>query len=339
MNILQLSTTDASWNLAAEEYVFGVLAPRFGDFFMLWRNASAVIVGKHQNTRAEVNLPYTREHGIQVIRRLSGGGAVYHDLGNLNFTFVVQNSPQEQVGKVSAIDFGRFCRPVIAALRSLGVNAELSGRNDMTLAGRKFSGNAQYQREGRTMHHGTLMFNSNLDTVAQVLRISPENEKLRNKGVASVRSRVTNIAEHMPEPCTLEEFEQRLVTELFRAEDTRFFELQAPDREAIQQLVTERYGTWEWNIGREMTFDLVRRRRFETCGTVEFSLNVRNGVITAAAISGDFFADRNPTEICEKLTGLPLRPESIHAALSEMNIGTYIRNLNLNELVDLLTME
>ena len=183
------------------------------------------------------------------------------------------------------------------------------------------------------------MFNSNLDTVAQALRISPENEKLRNKGVASVRSRVTNIAEHMPEPCTLEEFEQRLVTELFRVEDTRFFELQAADREAIQQLVTERYSTWEWNIGREMTFDLVRRRRFETCGTVEFSLNVRDGVITDAAISGDFFADRNPSEICGKLLGLPLRRESIYAALSEMNIGTYIRNLELNELVDLLTME
>ena len=184
MYYLESTKTDPSWNLALEQYVFDVLGPR-DDCFMLWQNDNTIVVGKHQNTLEEINTDYVKEHGVTVVRRLSGGGAVYHDLGNLNFTFVAEN----RFG--SEFDFSTFCRPVVDALRSLGVPAEINGRNDMTIEGRKFSGNAQYMKKGRIMHHGTLMYDSDLEAVSRALNVKPD--KIESKGLKSVRSRVTNI--------------------------------------------------------------------------------------------------------------------------------------------------
>ena len=164
---LDLHTTDAAWNLAAEQYVFESL-PRDRSYFMLWQNRSAVIVGKHQDTLAEINRPYVEAHGIQVIRRPSGGGAVYHDLGNLNYTIITDS------GSTDRLDLSLFCQPVLRVLRALGVPAELTGRNDLTVEGRKFSGSAQYLRQGRILHHGTLLFDSDLGAVQQALRVDPE---------------------------------------------------------------------------------------------------------------------------------------------------------------------
>ena len=181
MYYLESTKTDPSWNLALEQYVFDVL----DGCFMLWQNDNTIVVGKHQNTLEEINTDYVKEHGVTVVRRLSGGGAVYHDLGNLNFTFVAEN----RFG--SEFDFSTFCRPVVDALRSLGVPAEINGRNDMTIEGRKFSGNAQYMKKGRIMHHGTLMYDSDLEAVSRALNVKPD--KIESKGLKSVRSRVTNI--------------------------------------------------------------------------------------------------------------------------------------------------
>ena len=159
LSYLNLYTTDPAWNLAAEQYVFDRL-PRDRTYFMLWQNDNAIIIGKHQNTAAEINEQFVRENGVRVVRRLSGGGAVYHDMGNLNFTFIAD------AGDMESINFRLFCRPVVAALAKIGVTAEINGRNDMTIDGQKFSGNSQYLKEGRVMHHGTIMFDSNLDLVA-----------------------------------------------------------------------------------------------------------------------------------------------------------------------------
>ena len=188
-NYLDLTTTDPHWNLALEQYVFDRL-PRDRSYFLLWQNDRSVIIGKHQNTPAEIDLPYVEAQGIQVVRRLSGGGAVYHDLGNLNFTFITDG---EGAG---TLDFALFCRPVVRVLESFGVSAQISGRNDITVCGKKFSGNSQYTREGRVMHHGTILFDSDLDAVTRALRV--DEEKIRSKGVPSVRSRVTNLKEHLP---------------------------------------------------------------------------------------------------------------------------------------------
>ena len=197
LSYLDLMTTDPSYNLAMEQYVFDCL-PRDRMYFMLWQNDNAIIVGKYQNTISEINEEAVRERGIRVVRRLSGGGAVYHDMGNLNFTFITD------AGGSGTLDMKLFCEPVVRTLAALGVRAEVNGRNDITIDGKKFSGNSQYLRQGRVMHHGTIMFDSDLSVVGEALRVDPT--KIQTKGIRSVRSRVTNVAEHLPERVTLPEF-------------------------------------------------------------------------------------------------------------------------------------
>ena len=194
---LDLSTTDAAFNLAAEQHVFDAL-PRDRSWCLLWQNRSAVVIGKYQNTLAEIDLPFVEQAGIQVVRRLSGGGAVYHDRGNLNFSFITD------AGDTETLDMKLFCAPVVRTLAALGVRAEVNGRNDLTIEGRKFSGNAQYLRGGRILHHGTLLFDSDLSVVTRALRV--DEEKIRAKGLRSVRSRVTNIRPHLREDISLAEF-------------------------------------------------------------------------------------------------------------------------------------
>ena len=174
MTFIEVKTTDPDFNLALEQYVFDQM-PRNRGYFMLWQNDNAIIVGRHQNTLAEINEAFVREHGIRVVRRLSGGGAVYHDMGNLNFTYIVDASGGAR------LDLKLFCQPVADALGALGVQAEVNGRNDITIGGQKFSGNAQYVREGRVMHHGTILFDSDLSVVGQALKV--DREKIAAKGV------------------------------------------------------------------------------------------------------------------------------------------------------------
>lgn len=207
LSYLDLMTTDPSYNLAMEQYVFDCL-PRDRMYFMLWQNDNAIIVGKYQNTISEINEQAVRERGIRVVRRLSGGGAVYHDMGNLNFTFITD------AGGSSALDMKLFCAPVVRTLAALGVKAEVNGRNDITIDGKKFSGNSQYLRQGRVMHHGTIMFDSDLSVVGEALRVDPT--KIQTKGIRSVRSRVTNVAEHLPERVTLPEFRRILLENILR---------------------------------------------------------------------------------------------------------------------------
>ena len=207
LSYLDLMTTDPSYNLAMEQYVFDCL-PRDRMYFMLWQNDNAIIVGKYQNTIAEINEEAVRERGIRVVRRLSGGGAVYHDMGNLNFTFITD------VGESNALDLKLFCEPVVRTLATLGVKAEVNGRNDITIDGKKFSGNSQYIRQGRVMHHGTIMFDSDLSVVSEALRVDPT--KIQTKGIRSVRSRVTNVVEHLPEKVTLPEFRRILLENILK---------------------------------------------------------------------------------------------------------------------------
>ena len=202
LNYLDLTTTDPAWNLAVEQFVFDDL-PKDRMYLMLWQNDNAVIIGKNQNTHAQINDAFIRQHGIKVVRRLSGGGAVYHDMGNLNFTII-----SDAQGSTD-INFRLFCNPVIRALEKVGIHAELNGRNDMVIDGKKFSGNAQYMRGGRIMHHGTILFDSNASMLAGALQV--DEAKIRAKGVASVRSRVTNVRPLLPKDLTLPEFRRILL--------------------------------------------------------------------------------------------------------------------------------
>ena len=240
LSYLDLMTTDPSYNLAMEQYVFDCL-PRDRMYFMLWQNDNAIIVGKYQNTIAEINEEAVRERGIRVVRRLSGGGAVYHDMGNLNFTFITD------VGESNALDLKLFCEPVVRTLATLGVKAEVNGRNDITIDGKKFSGNSQYIRQGRVMHHGTIMFDSDLSVVSEALRVDPT--KIQTKGIRSVRSRVTNVAEHLPEKVTLPEFRRILLENILKENPGEAYPLTQDDLAAVEKLRAERYATWEWNYG------------------------------------------------------------------------------------------
>lgn len=328
LSYLVLDSTDPAWNLAAEQYVFDAL-PKDRSYAMLWQNDNAIIIGKYQNTLAEINKPYVDEHGIRVVRRLSGGGAVYHDLGNLNFTFIVD------AGSTETLDLHLFCQPVVRTLAGLGVAAEVNGRNDITIDGKKFSGNAQYLRGGRIMHHGTLMFDSDLAVVSQALRV--DEDKIRAKGLRSVRSRVTNIRPWLKRDCTLPDFRQSLLENLLRENNGAPYVFSEADRTAIETLRRERYATWEWNYGASKECTLLKKRRFEGCGAVEAHLSLDRGRIQALRFCGDFFSLEEPEELAARFIGLRPERSDCAAALEGVDVSRYFLGLDRAGLFALLT--
>ena len=327
LNYLDLTTTDPAWNLAVEEYVFDCL-PKDRMYVMLWQNDHAIIIGKHQNTLAEINESYVKEQGIRVVRRLSGGGAVYHDMGNLNYTIIAD--AQEE-----SLDFGRFCDMVIRALAKAGVKAERNGRNDMTIDGKKFSGNAQYVRNGRIMHHGTILFDSNMSVLAGALQVDPA--KIQAKGVKSVRSRVTNVRPYLPEDLTLEQFRAFLLESILEEFPGEKYELTAEDVAAITASKNTRYDTWEWNFGYSPACTVSKKQRFEGCGSVEAFMDINKGCIRNITFRGDFFAAEDPAALAEVLKDCPLEETALAGRLGNMDISRYFMGLNLESFLQLLT--
>ncbi|MBP3413160.1 MAG: lipoate--protein ligase [Oscillospiraceae bacterium] len=323
---IELHTTDPTFNLAVEQYVFDRL-PREHSYFMLWQNAPSVIIGKHQNAYAEINADYVREKHIQVVRRLSGGGAVYHDLGNLNFTFV-------QDGTSSRLDLSLFCDPVAKTLRELGAPAEVNGRNDITVQGMKISGNAQYVREGRVMHHGTLLFDADLEAAAQALK--PTAEKLRSKGVASVRSRMTTLSRHLPQGTTLAEFKDRFLRQLFAGQPMEPYTLNQEDLDAIEAIRAERYALPQWNFGQSPPCDLVYSGRIEGCGTVELHFRIEKGRISRSELHGDFFTNQDPAPLADAFLGCAPEYSDYAGVLAAIDPEEYIRSLSKEDFLFLL---
>ena len=323
---IEAFTTDPAFNLAMEEYFFEAM-PRDRSYFMTWQNDNAIIIGKHQNTLSEINLPFVEQHDIRVVRRLSGGGAVYHDLGNLNFTFITDAEPTQQV------DLRRFCQPIADTLSSLGVDATVDGRNDILIDGMKVSGNAQYVRQGRVMHHGTILFDSDMSVLGQALR--PDPAKAQAKGVKSVRSRVTNVRPCLDRDMTLEEFREVLSNSLMKDGFERY-ELTDQDIASIEEIRTRRYATREWNYGFCQPGGVVRKKRIEGCGTVEAHITLKNDLITDLRFRGDYFSTLPPEELAEKLIGLPLNAASLSCVLENCRAEDYITGLSNGELVGLL---
>lgn len=327
LSYLNLTTTDPTYNLAMEQYVFDQL-PRDRMYFMLWQNDNAIIVGKHQNTLAEINEAYVKAHNIQVVRRLSGGGAVYHDLGNLNFTFIADAGDTEQ------LNFKLFCIPIIRALEQIGVHAEINGRNDITIDGKKFSGNSQYVKNGRVMHHGTLLFHSNLSAVASALQVDPA--KIQAKGIKSVRSRVTNVADHLEQDIPLSVFRRLLLKRILEEHPGEEYMLTQADLAAVEQLRRERYDTWEWNYGFSPECTLRKKGRVEGCGTVEAYLTVEHGRITKAEFRGDYFSLKDPEELARLLVEHCPKTTEIKDALLNVDVSEYIMGLQTEQLLNIL---
>lgn len=316
---------DPRINLAVEEYALNYLDPN-EEYVILWQNEPTVVVGRNQNTVAEVNGPFIKERGIHVVRRLSGGGAVYHDLGNLNFTFIV-DAQKERVS-----NFEYFTRPVIEALASLGVKAEFSGRNDITIDGKKFSGNAQYWSKNRLLHHGTILFNSDLDVVGQALNV--QADKLQSKGVKSVRSRVTNIYPYMPNPISIEEFKAVLLEFLIPGK-RQDYTLSDAEWAVVQQLKEKRYARWEWNYGASPECEMEKQRRFPG-GKLELRFNVADGLIRDLTIFGDFFGRRDAAELAEQLNGTQFRESAVAEVLARVDFEEYFALISREEFLQCL---
>ena len=328
MYLLESYNTNPYYNLALEQYVFDNL-DRSHSYFMLWQNDNTIVVGKHQNTAEEINASYVKENNITVVRRLSGGGAVYHDLGNLNFTFITDHID----GQI--FDFSTFCKPVAKALASMGVKVEISGRNDMTIDGKKFSGNAMYMKEGRVMHHGTLMFDSNPQIMEQALRVS--KDKIESKGVKSVRGRVTNIKPYLSENITMDEFRQALRKFMISENNMLPYTLTEQDLQSIHHLQETVYSQWEWNYGTSPSYTIRKKRRIENCGSIEIFINVgKKGIIEDISFYGDYFGNGNPNELTAVLKGHQIEEHSLSEALEGIDVGYYINNLKRNELLDIL---
>lgn len=327
MYYIESPLTDPYMNLALEQYIFENL-DRSSAYCMLWQNDNAVIVGKHQNTFAEINRQYVTAHGIKVVRRLSGGGAVYHDMGNINYTFIAKDDSD------GSFDFSTFCTPVLKVLQTLGAQPELSGRNDMTIDGRKFSGNSQYMRGGRVMHHGTIMFDSNLETVQQALNVP--KDKLQSKGLRSVRSRVTNVKPHLSRKVSTKEFFSILRDFLFREYGLIPYELTAEDWKAVQKLCDTIYARWEWNYGRSPSFAVVKERRVEGVGKLEIHMDAENGVISGIAFFGDYFGNGDTSELASLLIGRKLEEFDLYDALDKVEINRYFAHLDRKTFIEIL---
>jgi len=314
--------TDPSYNLALEEYVFNEVFDG-EDVLMLWQNEPAVIIGKHQNAVEEVNTAYVEENNIRVVRRLSGGGAVYHDLGNLNFTFIVHKSKGE------AFDFRAFVTPIIKLLKSLGVHAEFTSRNDITINGKKFSGNAQYVKKDKILHHGTLLFNTDISPLVRSLTVA--DEKIISKGIKSVRSRVTNISDHLDGKMTVLDFKKQLM-EYFKLENETFreYHLDSNDEKQILNLMNSRYRQWDWNYGKSPKFTVQKKNRFEG-GVVDTRIDVRKGVIQGIKFYGDFFSSRDLSGFEKKLIGTKYTKEAVKKTLEKLEIEDYFIRISSDE--------
>jgi lipoate-protein ligase A len=308
--------------LAAEEYVLKNFSD---DVFMLWQNHNAIIVGKHQNTLAEINLEYVKEKNIKVVRRMSGGGAVFHDLGNLNFTFIMNGEEGHLV------DFRKFTRPILDVLLKLNIDARFEGRNDLTIGGLKFSGNAEHVYKQRVLHHGTLLFSSLMSDLSNALKVNPL--KYKDKAVKSIRSRVTNISEHLNQELDVLQFRDLVMDHIMDIyPDCEMYDYTPEDLTHINNLVKEKYATWEWNYGYSPSYDLEKMIKTNG-GFIEFHLNVEHGIIKDVKIYGDFFSRREISEVESLLRDTRHDEELILKKLKPLPFDDYFHNVLPEEFV------
>lgn len=330
-----MKSHDIRHNLATEQYLMN--NKKFDEPLVLfYYEGPCIIVGRNQNTLEEINQKYVEEHNITVTRRLSGGGAVYQDLGNLCFSFVV-DSDSEEFG-----DFKSFVQPVVDALHAMGATtAEVSGRNDILVDGKKFSGNAMYSHSGKTFSHGTLMLDVDQDVIAHALNV-PE-DKMKSKGIKSVRSRVTNLKPYLaPEyqNLTVPEFRDALLKELFHVKDLKAITdkevtINDDEKAAIDKIYNDYYNNWDWVYGNSPEFTVKKRQHF-TAGTIDARLLVEGGKIKNLKFYGDFFGPADATELADKLTGVRYDREHVGAILDSVDTQQYFNGIPTAEVLDLL---
>ncbi len=324
MLLINSLSQNAYFNIASEEY----LLHRFPteDLFLLYVNAPSIIVGKFQNTLAEINLDYVEEKGIKVVRRMSGGGAVYHDLGNLNFSF------HTLLGQNDFGDFSFFTKPVLNMLNTLGVPAELKGRNDLLVDGKKFSGNAKLARHGKMIQHGTILLNSEMEVLGEALKVNPL--KFIDKATKSNRGRVTNLIDYLPKETTTETLKELLTAEIIKNNpEAKRYQLSLEDLAGIEQLMEEKYETWDWNFGFSPQYNFKKAIKIPA-GFIEVHLDVVHGIIEKAKIFGDFFASLPIEDLEVQLIGKKHQTTDLENLFTSMDLTLFFGKVTAEEILD-----
>lgn len=323
MKYIVNTSNDPAYNVALEAYAFQKLTD-IDEIFILWINEPAIIIGRHQNTIQEINKEFIDKNGIHVVRRLSGGGAVYHDLNNLNYT-IISNNTQE-----GAFDFQNFSKPVIDTLAKLGVKAEFTGRNDLEINGQKFAGNAQAYYKGRMMHHGCLLFDVDMSVLGQALKVS--KDKIESKGIKSVRARVTNIVDHLSDKITVQEFSDAILAQV-KEEYPEMDEYVLSDAELseIQAMRDNQFATWDWTYGKAPEYTIERGVRYPA-GKITTYANVENSTIKSVKIFGDFFGVKPVDDIEKMLEGVRYDYKDVLAALKTVDTSQYFSRMTPEEI-------
>lgn len=323
MKYIVNTSNDPAYNVALEAYAFQKLTD-IDEIFILWINEPAIIIGRHQNAIQEINKEFIDKNGIHVVRRLSGGGAVYHDLNNLNYT-IISNNTQE-----GAFDFQTFSKPVIDTLAKLGVKAEFTGRNDLEINGQKFAGNAQAYYKGRMMHHGCLLFDVDMSVLGQALKVS--KDKIESKGIKSVRARVTNIVDHLSDKITVQEFSDAILAQM-KEEYPEMDEYVLSDAELseIQAMRDNQFATWDWTYGKAPEYTIERGVRYPA-GKITTYANVENSTIKSVKIFGDFFGVKPVDDIEKMLEGVRYDYKDVLAALKTVDTSQYFSRMTPEEI-------
>ena len=323
---MDIRSTDPTYNLALEEYL--LLNHTQGEILLLWQNANTIVIGRNQNTEEEINRPFVEEHGITVVRRTTGGGAVYHDMGNLNYSFI------QDVGDPETMSIAALAVPVVNALATMGVTAEVSGRNDILVDGKKISGVAQRMAKNRILHHGTLLYASDPDMVAGALKV--RQDKFVSKSAKSVRARIGNIRDYVTDPTmTVEVFRERLIQALTESRDVETIVLTPEEEAEIIRLRDEKYRNWDWTYGKSPAYAFKNAARFPG-GRLEVEADVEQGIIRDIRFTGDFLALLEVSGAQNALKGVRFDREAVRSALAPLPIREIFGSIGPDEILQLL---
>lgn len=325
MIFVKNNNTDPYKNHAVEEFLMNKFDD---DCFMLWKNDKCILIGRNQNVYNEVNMDYIKEHNIPIVRRITGGGAVFNDEGNFNFSFISCNADKDFT------NFKKFVDPIIAVLGKFEVEVQLSGRNDLTIEGKKISGNAQCKYKDKVLHHGTLLFSSDVYELAHVLKV--KDIKLKDKGIKSVKSRVANISDYLKFKTTTHEFKEYLFNEVLKnTEDAVLYDITMEDWTEIEEIAKKKYATWEWNFGNNPRFSIEKEGKFAG-GIVQVYINIYKGIIKNIKIYGDFFSENNVSTLENALTSVKYDFKSIYGILEKYNMDEYFKNISMENIMSVL---
>ncbi|MGL6106739.1 lipoate--protein ligase [Romboutsia sp.] len=323
MIYVENNSTNPYFNFALEYYLMNEKDLGDDTIFMFWRTNPTLMIGKFQNTIEEINQKYVEEKNINIVRRITGGGTIYTDMNGWQYSFITKKYDG------TGIDFKTFTDPIIGALKNQGIEAYFNSRNDLLINDKKFSGNAQYIKDTCRLHHGSILFNTNIEEMVKSITVA--EEKIISKGIKSVRERVTNVKEHLDKDIDSVQFRDIMLESLLK-KSSGTYKLTEEDINRVNKISKEKFETWEWNYGASPKFNLTRWKRF-TGGKVEFSINVNKGILEACKINGDFFGEGEIEDVENALVGCKYNKEEIDKLIDKIDISKYFYRITKSEIV------